>query len=102
MSRRKLRKLTWGKILKQIRKDAGLTQEEIAEAIGYKQTGKGQPKGNVSLIESCKISIDEEKIRLWCQRCKRPMTDFYVEAGKQELVRLLSQPMPPPGQAKNR
>lgn len=85
MSRKINKNFRWGKILKKFRKEGHLNQTEIGEAIGY----KGDAKGNVSEIEQGKLPIDEEKVRLWIEKCGRNIFEFYVLAAHHDGGSLL-------------
>ena len=87
MSRKKRQGISWGIVLKQIRIDAGLNQADIAKAL-YEGNPQHE-KGNVSLIERNKISITEDKIRLWIKTCGKDMSEFYIRATSLEASELL-------------
>lgn len=84
MSRKKRKGIFWGTVLKDMRKDADLTLADIAKVI-YGGDPE-QEKGNVSLIESNKISIKEDKIRLWVETCGKEMAEFFVRATNIEAL----------------
>lgn len=92
MSRKKRKGIFWGTVLKEMRLDAGLKLADIAKGI-YGGDPK-QAKGNVSLIESNKISIKEDKIRLWVEICGKNMAEFFVRATNKEL-REVNKKFPP-------
>jgi len=65
----------WGQILKQFREEAHLTQEELAQLMGFR---KG--KGKISETEKGKLPLTEERIRLWINKCGKTIFDFYTSA----------------------
>ena len=87
MSREKNINRRWGHVLAKLRNDAGFTQAALAKQMGYP---KG--KGKISEIESGKLPIAEEKIRLWVSSCGKTMFDFYVELTRFEGGSDLIQP----------
>lgn len=83
MSRKKRVGLNWGVILREYRKAAGLSQDQMGLIIGYSPDSR--PGGNVGDIEKGKLPISEDKLRLWVTACNKNMFDFYKRAGKLEL-----------------
>lgn len=89
MSRKKRKGIYWGTALKRMRLDAGLNLSDIARVIYG-----GDPeeaKGNVSLIEGNKISIAEDKIRLWVKTCGKEMAEFYIRVTSLEGSEVLKE-----------
>ncbi len=79
MGRERNQNRKWGAVLRKLREDAGLTQPQLANLMGY-PTGKGK----ISEIESGKLSIKEETLRLWVVSCGKTMFCFYDAAARED------------------
>ncbi len=95
MSREKNQNRRWGKALRKLREDAGLTQPQLAILMGYPNG-----KGKISEIETGSLPITEEKIRLWIHICRKTMFDFYATATQYEAGIDRLQPFVFPEQSK--
>jgi transcriptional regulator with XRE-family HTH domain len=95
MSREKNQNRRWGMALRKLRKDAHLSQTQLAKLMGY-PSGKGK----ISEIESGSLPIREENVRLWVHVCKKTMFDFYATATQYEAGVDLIQPFVFPKKSK--
>lgn len=61
-------------VLRKVREDAGLTQEEVA-------TRMGTYASFISKIESCERRIDVLELKIFCEMYRVGLVDFLRQAG---------------------